>query len=121
MNMKIPMKSIKRTNVNEVKENPAPPVQEKKTTKKKDNNLPPDTYKDEVEPVEIEINDHDKLVISVKRKGDLGLPHIDIRHYVTSETYTGFTKKGINFPIEFIDELYVQLNSIMDDCEKKGF
>jgi hypothetical protein len=119
--MKIPMKAIKRTNIGVEMEKPAPPVQEKKTTKKKENNLPADTYKDEIEPIEIEINDHDKLVISVKRKGDLGLPHVDIRHYVTSETYTGFTKKGINLPVELIDELYIQLNDVMDECEKKGF
>ena len=70
-----------------------------KETKRK---LPPDAYEDEFTPLELEVDDTRKFVLSVKRGGDLGLPMCDVRQYQTTELYTGFTKKGINFPIELL-------------------
>ena len=104
-----------------------PIVEEKKpekTTKKQEETkkipLPPDEYKDEIEPKEIKLDETGKLVISVKRGGDYGLPHVDIRHYVTTERFTGFTKKGVNFPLEFLLELLDMLQEVSDECDRKG-
>lgn len=104
------------------------PIVEEKPEVKKDikkegkpvKELPPDEYKDEIPPKEIVLDENGKLVISVKRGGDYGLPHVDIRHFVTTERYTGFTKKGINFPLEFLYELVDLLKDVSDECEEKG-
>lgn len=106
-------RKIQRTPI--VEKKPEPKKEEKQTYK-----LPPDEYKDEIEPKELELDETGKLVISVKRGGDYGLPHIDIRHFVTTDRFTGFTKKGINFPLEFLYELMDLLQEVSDECDKKG-
>ena len=93
---------------------------EPKKEEKKHKTLPPDEYKDEVEPREVELDETNKLVVSVKRGGDYGLPHVDIRHFVTTERFTGFTKKGINFPLEFLYYLIYLLNEVSYECDRKG-
>jgi hypothetical protein len=85
---------------------------EKSTPKK----LPPDTYKDEIESIELPISDTATLVFSVKRQGDLGLPHVDIRTYVNTSTYVGFTKKGINFPLELLELFIETINEVDEAC-----
>lgn len=89
-----------------------------KKTKKK-STLPPDVYKDEIDPIDLEIDESRKFVLSVKRGGELGLPMCDIRQYQTTETYTGFTKKGINFPVEFLPDLIELLHVVYGECEEK--
>ena len=106
-------RKIKRTPIVEEKKKPEPVKEEKRQ-------LPPDEYTDEIEPKEIILDDTGKLVISVKRGGDYGLPHVDIRHYVTTERFTGFTKKGVNFPLEFLYELTDLLREVSDECDRKG-
>ena len=114
-------KKIKRTNT-EVEMTPIVPEKEEKATKnqKEVGNLPPDDYKDEIKPLELELNETNKLVFSVKRGGDYGLPHVDIRHYVMTERFTGFTKKGITFPLEYLLELADMLQQVSDECDRKG-
>lgn len=109
-------RKIQRTPIVESK--PEPKKEEK--TKEPYRELPPDEYKDEIPPKEIPIDETGKLVISVKRGGEYGLPHVDIRHFVTTERFTGFTKKGINFPLEFLYELMDLLRDVSDECERKG-
>ena len=58
--------------------------------------------------------------VSVKREPDLGLPCADIRQFMTTEKYTGFTKKGINFPIELLPDLIEELEKLYEKCEEKG-
>ena len=97
------------------------PVEEK--PKKKEEvtpQLPSDEYEDEIPPKELVIDETNKLVISVKRAGDYGLPHVDIRHFVTTERFTGFTRKGVNFPLEFLYELMDLLKDASDKCDRKG-
>ena len=99
------------------------PVKEEKTPvekKTKKSKLPPDTYKDEVVPLELKIDETMKLVFTVKRGGELGLPRVDIRQYVTTETYQGFTKKGVNFPLEFMLEFMDKVEELNTECDKKG-
>lgn len=93
---------------------------EVKKEEKRAKTLPPDDYKDEIEPKELILDETTKLVVSVKRGGDYGLPHVDIRHFVTTERFTGFTKKGINFPLEFLLELMDMLHEVSDECDRKG-
>ena len=93
---------------------------EVKKEEKKARELPPDDYRDEIVPKELVLDETTKLVISVKRGGDYGLPHVDIRHFVTTERFTGFTKKGINFPLEFLLELMDMLHEVSDECDRKG-
>ena len=100
------------------------PVKSQKTQreekKSKKNNLPPDAYKDEINPLEIEVDETRKFVLSVKRGGEFGLPMCDVRQYQTTELYTGFTKKGINFPIVLIPDLIEQLQAVYEECEEKS-
>jgi len=89
-------------------------------TSKSEGRLPSDEYRDEIEPKEIVLDENGKLVISVKRGGEYGLPCVDIRHFVTTERFTGFTRKGVNFPLELLLELVDILREVSDECEKKG-
>lgn len=93
---------------------------EKAEKKEKKKNLPPDVYKDEIEPIEIEIDETRKFIISVKRGGEFGLPMCDVRQYQTTDLYTGFTKKGINFPIELLPDLIELLQVAYGECEEKN-
>lgn len=109
-------RKIQRTPI--VEKAPEPKKEEKKEKPKLE--LLPDEYKDEITPKEIPLDETGKLVISVKRGGDYGLPHVDIRHFVHTERFTGFTKKGINFPLEFLYELMDLLQEVSDECDRKG-
>ena len=114
------LKPIKRQPLLKIVETAKPesPKPEKKTeSKKKD--LPPDAYKDEIDPIDLEIDETRKFVISVKRGGEFGLPMCDIRQYQTTDLYTGFTKKGINFPIEMLPDLIELLQVAYGECEEK--
>lgn len=103
-------------------ETAVPEVVEEKPKKKKSsgNKLPSDEYKDEITPIDIPLNESGKLVVSVKRGGELGLPKVDIRFFSTTEVYTGFTKKGINFDLYILPELMRVLESVSDEVEDKG-
>jgi len=100
----------------------APKEEPKKTTPKKETTkeLPPDTYKPMLKERELQISDTAKLVFSVSRKGDDGLPHIDIRLHITSEQYTGLTKKGINFDTEYLYDFMEIVADINKELEKMG-
>ena len=84
------------------------------------NTLPPDTYKDEIEPKRINIDEGIDLVISVKRGGEYGLPRVDIRQYVKTENYEGYTKKGVNFSLEYLYEIIAMLNDVDEECAEIG-
>lgn len=102
---------------NTVKEEEVTP---KKTRKSHVNSLPSDAYSDEIAPCEIPLNNDGKLVISVKRGGDLGLPKVDIRFFATTDVYTGFTKKGVNFNLDKLPELKAVLCDVIEECDEKG-
>lgn len=96
-------------------------TEEKKTRKStKGNKLPPDEYRDEIPPKEITLDENGKLVISVKRGGEDGLPRVDIRFYATTEVYTGFTKKGVNFDLKHLPDLLEELKDALDESDEKG-
>lgn len=90
----------------------------KEKTKKRE--LPPDEYQEEIPSEEVEIDETRKIVISVKRGGEFGLPFVDVRQYQMTEIYTGFTKKGINIPIAYLPDLIQSLQKAQEECEAKG-
>lgn len=111
------LKPIKRQPLLKTSVETAP--EEPKKVEKKKKNLPPDSYKDEITPVELEVDESRKFVLSVKRGGEFGLPMCDVRQYQTTDLYTGFTKKGINFPIELLPDLIELLQVVYEECEEK--
>jgi hypothetical protein len=94
--------------------------EEPKQAKEKKGNLPPDEYKNETEEISIVIDDSRQIRISVKRTGELGLPHVDIRQYQTTEVYKGYTKKGIMIPTSFLADLIEELQNTYEACQEKG-
>ncbi len=86
----------------------------------KNNKLPSDAYKDEITPIELVVDDSRKFIFSVKRGGELGLPCVDFRQYQTSDLYTGFTKKGVNFPLDLLVDVIDMLQQVYDTCDENG-
>ena len=81
----------------------------------------PDEYMDCIKKKVLQLNESTKLIFSVRRKDDdLGLPWVDIRIYVSSPEYTGFTKKGISFPLERLEEFREIVEGIDSECDEKG-
>lgn len=115
------LKPIKRQPMLKIVESKTETPKKKEETKKKSKkDLPADVYKDEIEPIDLEIDETRKFVISVKRGGEFGLPMCDVRQYQTTELYTGFTKKGINFPVELLPDLIELLQVAYGECEEKN-
>lgn len=108
---------MKLKKITRIGKEPAKTEKPKETPKK---SLPPDTYKEELEPKEIVVDDSRKIIVSVKRGGDLGLVCADIRQYQTTQTFTGFTKKGINIPLEVLVELKAVIQDVIEECEDKN-
>lgn len=115
-----PIKPIKRQPLLKAVAKPEPVKETKKSQKSKKKDLPSDAYKDEIEPIELVIDETRKFVISVKRGGEFGLPMCDVRQYQTTELYTGFTKKGVNFPLDHLPDLIELLQVAYSECEEKG-
>lgn len=116
------MKLIKTGKAKRLAIETVPEVVEEKPKKKKSsgNKLPSNEYKDEINPIEVPINESGKLVVSVKRGGEFGLPKVDIRFYSTTEVYTGFTKKGVNFDLVLLPDLIKALIQATTECYKEG-
>lgn len=97
------------------------PKEEKKPKRKSGkNSLPSDEYRDLVKPAEIVLSDSGKLVISLKRGGELGLPRCDIRFFATTDVYTGFTKSGVNFDLDKLPELKAILCDMIEEADSMG-
>ena len=80
----------------------------------------PDEYKEEFPSSDIALNDEVKLVIQCKRGGEMGLPFVDVRTYVTNDKFVGFTKKGITLPVDKLNELATKLSQLYENCREKG-
>lgn len=88
----------------------------KKSTQKKE--LPPDTYKPLMEPQDLVLDESRKFVCSIQRGGEDGLPCVDVRTFQTTEAYTGFTRKGINFPLDMLPDLIAVLEDMSEKADK---
>ena len=96
-----------------------PKVQTKKVQKKNKKDLPPDTYKPLMDASELVIDESRKFVFNVQRGGEEGLPCVDIRTFQTTEAYTGFTRKGINFPLEMLPDVIRILEEVCEEADGK--
>ena len=90
-----------------------------KTKEKAQKKLPPDTYAPLIDPNELVIDENRKFVINVQREGEDGLPCVDIRTFQTTEAYTGYTRKGINFPLDMLPDLIESLENVSEAADKK--
>ena len=90
-----------------------------KTKEKSQKKLPPDSYAPLIDAHELVIDENRKFVINVQREGEDGLPCIDIRTFQTTEAYTGYTRKGINFPLDLLPDLIESLENVSEAADKK--
>lgn len=94
-----------------------PKVKAQKKSRKK---LPPDDYTPMMESLELIVDENRKFVFNVQRGGDEGLPCVDFRTYSTTEAYTGFTRKGVNFPLDLLPDVIRMLEEVSENAEKEG-
>lgn len=107
-------------------------VTPKKTSKKKENKLPPDGYRPMFEPTRILVRETPStkdctkmmkqyLELSVKRyDDDEAMPFVWIQMYQESEFYTGYLKgKTVYLPLEMLYDLIDGLNDLSDECDKR--
>ena len=80
----------------------------KKISKKKEAN---------VKEVWIDVNDSTKLRLELSEFK--GVHRFDIREHIETAKYTGFTKKGVNAPTEYLKELYEGLGKLLETVEKE--
>ena len=78
----------------------------------------PDEYRAEIPSKELVVNRSLKLVFQLRRQGEFGLPFVDIRHYITTDKYVGFTKQGITLPASLIGEFVKYVVEIKDYCHE---
>ena len=77
-------------------------------------------YPDLLDKKELVLGESNKLVFSVARGGEYGLPMIDIRHYVNTKKYSGPTKKAVRIPLEMLYSFMEILEEIDTECDEKG-
>ena len=98
------------------------PVQKPKPVEK----LPDDVYKNigEEKKMVVAVTEKTKISVGIKvtRGGDEGLPMIDIREFIESERYTGYTKKGVVVPLSEYPLFLEMLNDVLNQKEvQKAF
>lgn len=92
-------------------------VKEKTSSSKKEKEV---EYRDLIEPKVMNLSEGLDLVFSVSEAVSDEGARIDIRTYITTERYTGPTKKGINFPVELLEEFKEFINEIDEALQKRG-
>jgi hypothetical protein len=66
--------------------------------------------KEDGEIARMKLNDTDHILFSVKEyKGKV---YVDLRKYVVSDTYTGFTKQGVRFNADFFPEFETNIELV---------
>ncbi len=84
----------------------------------------PDEYVDEIPKKVLDLTDKWKLVLSCRRRNDddEGLPYVDMRLYMTSDKYTGYTKNGFSLSLlDNWDEFVETINKMDKELHaKKG-
>lgn len=79
-----------------------------------------DEYRPIFDPSELVIDENRKFVINVQRSGQIGLPCVDIRTFQTTDAYNGFTRKGVNFPLELLPDLIRILEEVSEQADENG-
>jgi hypothetical protein len=73
--------------------------------------------KEDGEIARMQLNTTDYLLFSVKEYK--GKSYIDLRKYVVSDTYTGFTKQGVRFISDLFPEFEANLEQVKRALPKK--
>ena len=60
-----------------------------------------------------------KIVFSLCRNGEFGLPHFDIRLHIKTLSYVGPTRMGVQIPLNLIDNFIDLINKVYDVAEEK--
>lgn len=111
--LRLKTKGDKSTNTPKVKKPKMLNISDEMLHGKPKNTLPKDEYTAEmVEVVSNNLDDSKHYVLSVIRQGDLGLPVLDIRQFVNTDKYSGYTRKGVSIPLEQLDLLLEKLTKI---------
>lgn len=95
-------------------------VRQEETKPKKTRVVDDDEYPDLIDKKELVLSDKIKLVFSVARGGEYGLPMIDVRTYVIKGEEDIPTKKGIRLPLEMLYDFMEILEDIDTECDEKG-
>lgn len=77
-------------------------------------------FKDVIEPKIMNLSEGVDLVFSVSESTEKEGARLDIRTYLKTERYAGPTKKGINFPIELLEEFKEFINEIDQILQDRG-
>lgn len=70
---------------------------------------------------EVILSDKAKLVVSTCRSGEFGLPHADIRLFLTTERYTGATKTGVRIPLDKLGDIINHLCEVENIAEENNW
>ena len=89
-------------------------------TEKKRKSPQKDFYPDEFDPEVIPVDTNRDIKLSVRRQGEMGLPHIDMRVWAHTDLYTGFTKQGFSVPVEQIRDIVVALEKVERECHRRN-
>lgn len=73
---------------------------------------------DLIQIAKLDKNDETKIVFSLTEYKKL--KYVDVREHVESESYTGFTKKGIRFNATMIDQWIESLQKVKDVLEGRA-
>ena len=110
-------KSLKKAITTDVFAEEKPEKKKKEKAKKEYTNL--------IEPQELLIADKAKLVFSasVPKDAEEESVHLDIRTFIVNpdpDKYSGPTQKGINFDVEYLDEVIELLKGVSEGLAKQG-
>ena len=72
--------------------------------------------KEQGEICRLQINPTDYLLFSIKEYK--GKQYIDLRKYVVSDSYTGFTKQGVRFVSELFNEFEEKIELLKEALSK---
>lgn len=72
--------------------------------------------KEQGEICRMQINATDYLLFSIKEYK--GKHYVDLRKYVVSDSYTGFTKQGVRFASELFNEFEEKIELIKEALSK---
>lgn len=87
--------------------------------KKEESKKKPTDFTKLAEERVLRITDGTSLVFSVSKTKE-GNPHVDIRTHVHTDKYSGPTKRGVNFDIEFLEDFRQILEIIDEELAEKG-
>jgi hypothetical protein len=113
------MKKIRKIILTEVHAEEIPKKKEK--VEKEEKKVTP-VYVKVLPDKELLIHDKAKLVFSVSQTSQDSPAHVDIRTHICNNEpkYVGPTQKGVNFDLEYLDEIIEMLQEISRECEKVG-